>query len=81
MRHRLHDTGPAPLPCKWVVLFPMGAFTHDGAGAVAVDGVGAIDSMPHSLGSVPISPTAKMPSTAPAPLPCRVNGPLHDYLV
>ena len=23
----------------------------------------------------PFSPTAKMPSTAPAPLPCRVNGP------
>ena len=55
MRHRLHDTAPllwialAPLPWKWVVLFPMGAFTRDGASAVAVDGVGAIDGVPCSL--------------------------------
>ena len=47
----------------------------DSAGASAIDGADAIDGVPCPLGPAPIFLTAKMPSTAPVPLPCRVNEP------
>ena len=55
IRHRLHDI--ARQPCcalKLVALFPIGAFTCDGAGAIAVNAIGAISGVPWPLGSVPI---------------------------
>ena len=53
-------------------------FTHDGAGAVVIDGVGTIDGVLWPLGSVPIFLHSKDAIYGSARLPARVNEPLVE---